>query len=245
MIKLSQIAAAAALALSFGGAQAAYVIDSFSTPQAAEIRDNVTDTTAATAVQVLGSDILGGARDVFILKEGDKDFDPRQGVSSDVFAVNGNGRWIYNEESGQKGLGVARWDGLTTGGDINQGGLMNMDLTAFGSAFKVDILDADATVPLTIRAWTLLADSSYLLSSLRIDAASVGSYVFNFADFTSISGAKADFSNVGALELQINGFGVNDLDTQIDMISVVPEPGTLALAGIALLGLGAIRRRKS
>ncbi|AOF85342.1 PEP-CTERM -sorting domain protein [Hydrogenophaga sp. RAC07] len=240
MIKLSKIAAAAVLALSFGGAHA-LVIDSFTVPQGMEISDKLTDGNTVSAAQVGGGDILGSFRDVYVSKQGNVAADPNAGVSANVFLGGDGGTLSYNEQSGQNGFGTVRWDGISTGGAIDIDGLGGLDLTAFGTSFKVDLIRADAGLPLTFFVWSdVMNDNVYSMSSLMLTATGAGSYIFNFSDFIG-----ANFADVGALELQINGGQMGDLDAQVDMVSVVPEPGTLALAGIALLGLGAIRRRKS
>lgn len=233
MIKFSRVAAAVALALTSGVALALPVIDDFSVAQL-KIEDTLTGDGVVWAVQVEGADILGGYRDVYVEKTKLSNDDTFAGVTAATF----NGSLSYNENSEQAGVGVIRWDGISTGGDVNTSGLGGLDLTAFGSALNVLVLDADDSSPLTFTVWSGIGYTSSSLTIYSLEGA--GSYTFSFSDFIG-----ADFTNVGALELQINnGTGAN-LDTRIDMVSVVPEPGTLALAGIALLGLGAIRRRKS
>lgn len=242
MIKISQIAAAAVLALSFGGAQAAYVIDSFTAPQATgSVYDATSTNSPVFAGQVTDAGILGSFRDVYVSKQGNVLADPNAGVRANVFVGGDGGTLSYSEESGQNGFGTVRWDGISTGGAIDIDGLGGLDLTAFGTSFKVDLIRADAGLPLTFFVWSdVMNNNVYSMSSLMLTATGAGSYIFNFSDFIG-----ANFADVGALELQINGGQMGDLDAQVDMVSVVPEPGTLALAGIALLGLGAIRRRKS
>lgn len=233
MIKISQIAAAAALAFSFGTVHALPVVDDFSVAQL-KAEDTSTADGSVWAVQVAGADILGGYRDMFVEKTKLSSDDTFAGVTAAVF----NGSLSYNENSEQAGVGVIRWDGISTLGAVNTSGLGSLDLTAFGSALNVLVLDADDASPLTFTVWSGL--EKFATSLTIYSQEGQGSYSFSFSDFIG-----ADFTNVGALELQINnGTGAN-LDTRIDMVSVVPEPGTLALAGIALLGLGAIRRRKS
>lgn len=148
---------------------------------------------------------------------------------------------------------------------LNPTGLNNTDLKAGGNAFRIDVLDSDLgfTFGLTVfsgafgQNWTTLllasaahagglpASSPILFADFEgatdVAGSVIGSGAFRF---TSAFGA-ADLSDVGALLAQVNVNGSNaQVDLSIDQVITVPEPGSLALFGIAVLGLGAVRRRK-
>lgn len=72
-------------------------------------------------------------------------------------------------------------------------------------------------------------------------------------DIVQGSGGAADLTNVGAIEFVVYNTGVCyqsgapcvvSVDLNIDSITKIPEPASLALVGLGLFGLAGLRRRK-
>jgi len=139
-----------------------------------------------------------------------------------------------------------------------------LSLFDYGNAFKLTVNEADFGFIFSIVAYT---DATNYTTLNLVAGANGQDHTIPFALFYGPdvtipgfgsrvqTGSGANFSNVNALEAIINATpsgvvvgippGVPALDLSIDTINVVPEPGTMALTGLALLGLGAMRRRKA
>lgn len=241
MNKFSKLAAAAALVMAGVSAHAASVIDDFSVAQGL-LQDLTTGDGGVGYTTAVGASILGGSRDMFVEKTGAASDDGSAGVRAFV----GSGRLNYSQDTGQSGRGVIRWDGAMNNATVQTDGLatlgVGLDLTTLGLGIRVQVLSADLNFPFTFQVWSDGDNDTVFTMSQASTLASSGPGIYDLF-FGSFVGA--DFTNVGAVQLVLNNGLVNDIDIQIDIIRGIPEPGTLALVGAALLGLGAARRRKN
>ena len=250
--------AAAAAALSIG-AQAAVLIDDFSDPAIGaqlatdKLFSGVGNGAGASASQLGG--MIGGARDIYVVEVGGAAPGRSDIGVEGVTAFVGGGVYSFSTDSGQYGVGIIRWDGaantsfnqvaansdamnLTAAiGSINTAGFAATDLQSSSIGFTIEVLSADAGFPFTLEAYSLGGFSSVTLLS----PGGPGFYFIPFAGFVG----TADFTAITALQAIINfpGAPIVDVDLRIDLASTaVPEPGALALAGLALLGAGVARR---
>lgn len=264
-MKKTLSAIAVAVALGASASANAVVIDLFSTSQAF-----ITDTTIDGAgvfsqVAEVGlpvGNILGGYRDIGA--ETKSSLDPTN-LNASIGVVGGI--LNFSTDSLSAGTGMVRWDGSNaatnfTDGDVDTTGLGGIDLgNPFGSSFQLDIVFADAGFDFVLTAWTDDTHwSRVTLNSLAHPVA--GTSLIPFIAFldcdnlipggnTTCAGSPGswnpvDFSNVGALQALIDPDGkFTALDLSINAVTTVPEPGSLVLAGLGLLALGGIRRRRS
>lgn len=237
----------AVLALAFSlNASATLVIDSFSSTQA-KIEDGTVGGPIVSS-QLADATVLGGYRELIVSKTGGFDAAAAADTTLTTSLAVGGGKLRFSNDNDVSGVGIARWDGSATGGAINATGLGGASLLAYGNAFVIDVISSDpgATFNFILEAYT----NAGQYSSYTLAGTGVGIYSITFADLLGAGattvGGGVDVTNLGALQLTILPMGASTfgLDLAIDTISV-PEPASLALVGLSLLGLGVMRRRQA
>jgi hypothetical protein len=242
---------------------------------AVTITDTTAGATPVTALDQVDPEAIGGYRDIIVNKNvgvlpgqhsaatvGEGYFSFANGSDTDGTATI---QWDGLDNSAS--LNTIGLDGANL---INQTGCPVIGCNAFtatvliadqGFEYQITVYDMEGD-------WaTLISDTLFPVSSpydsvyyfdwfnLPATAPSPYDYFIDGLPFDIARGMGAgagadnivDFDNIGALEFVINTNGTVAVDLTIDSITKanVPEPGTLALIGLGLLGMGVNARRKS
>lgn len=206
----------------------ALLIDDFTTGQGV----NALDPQTTDADQGSGAGILGAERDLEVTRT--SGFLVTMGTSS--------GRLVYGQVGGGVGVGRIVWDGADGDAGLDPTGLGGADFSDGGasSAIAIDLFLDDAPIDLVLTAYTDATSVSTATVSLPggIPPAAPVTLLVDFADFGVVSGSGVDFSNVGALELLIDGSALSSVNVEFEGIRTVPEPAAALLLGLGLLALG-------
>jgi hypothetical protein len=239
-------------------ARAAIIIDTFSTSHNASI--NIGDPPIfpiLSASSGVLTTAIGGARMLqSYVTAGQEDDQYRLRVSNaSGFAsietsalVSGKGLITYNGTTGP-GAGV-------TAGNFNAPANFNLPVTDItqGGANTAIIISAHADnngIPIVFTMW--VNSTTYARGVLNLPgsaSAALQSYSLAFSDFTATGASLASIlTGVRAITVELQGTHpsvTQGTDVVLDYIiadTTVPEPGTYALMGGALLGFGLLKRR--
>lgn len=196
--------------------------------------------------QVGTEDIIGDYRDIAVMGNADNFLETRVTVENGVLSFSNN--------TGTTGSAMIVWDGDDDDATVvDTDGLGGIDLT--GGAWELDrilleIISADLDgLELEFTIYDLDGGVSYLSRDfLAIDDPVTEAFLFD--NFNDVTPGGADFTNVGAIKLNIDGPA--EIDARFDMIEVgkeprrrVPEPLTSfwTFAGISALA-GLSRKKK-
>ncbi|WP_371375787.1 PEP-CTERM sorting domain-containing protein [Thalassotalea aquiviva] len=175
--------------------------------------------------------ILGGERevDITILSiTGDVQGPESVSVTSGPNFTKTSSSLSLSNDSGIESKVVLTWDGTVATPLL-------VDLTPdLGGAFAVDVLSRDGN----FTGEFTLTDSSNNTETKTIPPAATvpGTTYVPFASFTTI-----DFSAITSLVIEVTS--EQDVDLRVAFARTVPEPETIALFGLSILGL-ALRRKK-
>jgi hypothetical protein len=230
------LAAAALAVASFSSAQAAPIlIDDFITPQA------VTATAGfpTASSSVAAGEAIGGERDISV--------EMLAGFTSLSLSVSPFAGELLVHDSGASVLGssLVVWDGPDSDPTtLDPAGLGGIDLTSGGTldAFRLSYLLADLAGEVTMTVYdagdatgdtwsqvTMLLPGG-IFAPVDVDA--------DYASFSTIGpNGAADFTNVGAISMQIANTSTGSLDVLLTRVECVPEPSAGLLS---LLGLGGV-----
>jgi len=206
------------------------MIDDFSTDQTVILVGGAPDSTSS---QVSGAGILGGQRDMQMTLLSN------MGV---VMAASG-GELTYLQAFNSGATGLIVWDGPDAPETLSPTGLGGVDFTDGGGEDKIamPLLFNNLSAPMTLTAYTDAVNFSMATVSFPGNVPPLARLSVLFTSFVADPGGTgADFTNIGAFSLFIDGSSTQGLTVEID--SVVPEPSTATLLLFGILGIIAIRR---
>ena len=185
------------------------------------------------------TEVIGGSRDATL--------EWVSGTSRTFVDVNFEGSGVLDFAQGPMAEAKLTliWDGDMTPG-LNAYALA-ADLTDGGNntGLIASILSIDLPIKLEVSVYTDSGNWSY--NEGVFPGGAVGAHYLSFNDPGWVhTGAGADFTNVGAIKIVINGTYYPDTDLRIDYFAAgVPEPSTAIMALLGLVGLGLVRLRRN
>lgn len=265
----SLLAAAMFSTLCLGTSVQAGYVDLFDDPVANGV-NTITDTTVGgiefqeyPGGAIPSTSILGGYRDLIV------NLTASNGVGTPTATAEvGGGGFSFSTSSGDTGIGAIQWDGQDNSATLNYTGLGGVDLIhqegcpdSGCDRFQATVLVADLGFEYQIGVYTDEDNYSILTANTQfaVDSPVAADYLFEWFLLATADGyfmdgllfdilrvGTVDFENIGALEFVINSDGgTAAVDLALDsVIKTVPEPGTLALLGIGLLGAALTGRRR-
>jgi uncharacterized repeat protein (TIGR01451 family) len=207
-------------------------IDSFNTTTS-YAEANPTNTPGLSTALTASGEAIGGERDLYV----------QWASGAGTIGLRAN-QWssqvlVFDSGEGVAGTRIATWDGLDGDATTTEyTGLGNMDLTAdhVNSGFRLisraDLAGANAT----LRIYTNAANWSWVSIPVPVGVATQEEVRF-FSDFAVGAGTGADFTNVGAVQLEIEGSA--EVDGRIDELGMIgPTLKTANFANLQPLSLG-------
>lgn len=194
-------------------AQWGTAVDPFETDQ-----DSIESTSQGTPSYSYqdGTDILGGEREIKVECTSGS-------CTNKVYASVNESLLNHSQGVGAYGYTLMTWDGNDNSTAIGYTGL-GVNLTS-GGADRIHIIGIEADHDGSDLIITVYSDEDHwsvagIINIPEFEVPTDLTLLFN-SDFSTGSGADgpADFTNVGAITLEINGRSVNSLDMSIDLIA--------------------------
>lgn len=226
MRKQLGIAATLVASMFAAGSAQALIIDSFTTAQSAVVVGSAAPATLSG--NVIGGGMISADRDITV----NKTAGPGGVVNAAIAEVTGGILGASNGPTTDSNVHVL-WDGFAA-----------TDLTAGGATGF--FLALPAPIDNTLKIDFNVNGSASTITKTFLNGASGSDFFFAFADFS----APSAFTGVSSIEMVLYSTGPA-WDAQVDLVETrdrppeLPEPGTLGLIGLGLLGGMGLRRRKS
>ncbi|HEY7087996.1 MAG TPA: hypothetical protein VH518_07895 [Tepidisphaeraceae bacterium] len=219
--------------------QAAVVIDNFSGAVSTSVAP-ASPNPSSSNLGLATANAIGGARNLTATRI--------TGVNGMNINADVGSSGVFNYSTGPADTGSASilYDGGTdnipsfiglVGTDLTQGGLN----TLVNLLYRADLAGATISVDIYTDA-TRASRASFNTAATGFGANPFASVNLPYASFSPLVGTGATFSNVGMIQITVDGSTTPALDLQIDSIQSIPEPAGIAVAGLCA---GILMRRRT